>query len=66
MTKDDEVEDDSAEEPPVEEKDTDEEVKAKDKIIEQLKQENAKLKTQNQLLENKANDLQAKASIPRY
>mgnify|MGYP001327538385 CR=1 FL=1 len=43
-----------------------EEVKAKDKIIEQLKQENAKLKTQNQLLENKANDLQAKASIPRY
>ena len=33
MTKDDEVEDESAEEPPVEEKDTDEEVKAKEKDI---------------------------------
>ena len=33
MTKDDEVEDDSAEEPLVEEKDTDEEVRAKDKDI---------------------------------
>ena len=33
MTKDNEVEDDSAEEPPVKEKDTDEEVKAKDNNI---------------------------------
>ena len=43
-----------------------EEVRAKDIEIAKLKEEISKLKMQLQSMENRCNDLQAKASIPRY
>jgi predicted nucleic acid-binding Zn-ribbon protein len=43
-----------------------EELQAKDKEIAKLKEEISKLKMQLQGMENRCNDLQAKASIPRY
>ena len=43
-----------------------EEVRAKDIEIERLREEISKLKMQLQGMENRCNDLQAKASIPRY
>tara|TARA_B100001094_G_scaffold283119_1_gene295654 strand:+ start:580 stop:753 length:174 start_codon:yes stop_codon:yes gene_type:complete len=43
-----------------------EELQAKDKEIEKLKKEISELKMQLQGMENRCNDLQAKASIPRY
>ena len=43
-----------------------EELQAKDKEIAKLKEEISKLKIQLQGMENRCNDLQAKASIPRY
>lgn len=43
-----------------------EELRQKDKEIEKLKEEISKLKMQLQGMENRCNDLQAKASIPRY
>ena len=42
------------------------ELKAKDLEIITLKEEISKLKMQLQGMENRCNDLQAKASIPRY
>jgi hypothetical protein len=39
-----------------------EELRARDEIIKQLKQEVSKLKMQMQVMENRCNDLQAKAS----
>lgn len=39
-----------------------EELRARDEIIKQLKEENSKLKMQMQVMENRCNDLQAKAS----
>ena len=42
------------------------ELKAKDAEIEKLKEEISNLKMQLQGMENRCNDLQAKASIPRY
>ena len=41
-----------------------EEIKQKEKIIEKLREEVSKLKGQLQVMENRCNDLQAKA--PRY
>ena len=43
-----------------------EELQAKDKEIAKLKEEISKLKIQLQGMENRCNDLQAKASLPRY
>ena len=43
-----------------------EELQAKDKEIAKLKEELSNLKMQLQGMENRCNDLQAKASIPRY
>ena len=43
-----------------------EEIKQKDKEIEKLREEILKLKGQLQSMENRCNDLQAKASIPHY
>ena len=43
-----------------------EEIKHKEKEIEKLREEVTKLKGQLQAMENRCNDLQAKASIPRY
>ncbi len=43
-----------------------EEIKQKDKEIERLREEVSKLKGQLQAMENRCNDLQAKASIPHY
>ena len=43
-----------------------EEIKQKEKEIEQLREEVSKLKGQLQAMENRCNDLQAKASIPHY
>ena len=43
-----------------------EEVRAKEIEIVKLKEEISKLKMQLQGMENRCNDLQAKASIPRY
>ena len=43
-----------------------EEVKTRDAEIAKLKEEISKLKMQLQSMENRCNDLQAKASIPRY
>ena len=43
-----------------------EELRQKDLEIEKLKEEISKLKIQLQGMENRCNDLQAKASIPRY
>ena len=43
-----------------------EELKQKDIEITKLKEEISKLKMQLQGMENRCNDLQAKASIPRY
>jgi hypothetical protein len=43
-----------------------EELQAKDREIAQLKQEIGELKIQLQKMENHANNLQAKASLPRY
>tara|TARA_B100000902_G_C26476494_1_gene512686 strand:- start:8 stop:181 length:174 start_codon:yes stop_codon:yes gene_type:complete len=43
-----------------------EELQAKDKEIANLKEEISELKVQLQRMENHANNLQAKASIPRY
>ena len=43
-----------------------EEIKQKDKEIEKLREEISKLKGQLQSMENRCNDLQAKASIPHY
>ena len=43
-----------------------EELQAKDKEIAKLKEEISNLKMQLQGMENRCNDLQAKASIPRY
>ena len=43
-----------------------EEIKQKEKEIEQLREEIVKLKGQLQAMENRCNDLQAKASIPHY
>ena len=43
-----------------------EELQAKDKEIAKLKEEISNLKMQLQVMENRCNDLQAKASIPRY
>ena len=43
-----------------------EELKQKDEIIAQLKQQVADLQIQLQRMENHANNLQAKASLPRY
>ena len=43
-----------------------EELRQKDVEIEKLKEEISKLKMQLQGMENRCNDLQAKASIPRY
>ena len=43
-----------------------EELQAKDKEIAKLKEEIRNLKMQLQGMENRCNDLQAKASIPRY
>jgi len=42
------------------------ELKAKDEEIAKLKEEIGELQTQLQRMENHANDLQAKASLPRY
>jgi hypothetical protein len=39
-----------------------EELRARDEIIKQLKEEVSKLKMQMQVMENRCNDLQAKAS----
>lgn len=39
-----------------------EELRARDEIIKQLKEEVSKLKMQMQVIENRCNDLQAKAS----
>ena len=43
-----------------------EEIRARDEIIEQLKQEVGKLKMQMQVMENNSNNLQANASLPNY
>jgi len=43
-----------------------EELQAKDREIAKLKEEISNLKMQLQGMENRCNDLQAKASIPRY
>ena len=43
-----------------------EELRQKDLEIKKLKEEISKLKIQLQGMENRCNDLQAKASIPRY
>ena len=43
-----------------------EELKQKDKEIEKLKEQISNLKMQLQGMENRCNDLQAKASIPHY
>jgi hypothetical protein len=43
-----------------------EELQAKDKEIANLKEEIGKLQMRLQLMENHANNLQAKASIPNY
>ena len=43
-----------------------EELRQKDVEIEKLKEEIGELKMQLQLMENHANNLQAKASLPRY
>ena len=43
-----------------------EEIKQKEKEIEQLREEVSKLKGQLQAMGNRCNDLQAKASIPHY
>ena len=43
-----------------------EEIKQKENEIERLREEVSKLKSQLQAMENRCNDLQAKASIPRY
>tara|TARA_Y100000389_G_scaffold32646_1_gene27739 strand:+ start:3577 stop:3750 length:174 start_codon:yes stop_codon:yes gene_type:complete len=43
-----------------------EEIRARDEIIEQLKQEVGKLKMQMQVMENHSNNLQANASLPNY
>ena len=43
-----------------------EEIKQKEKEIEKLREEVSKLKSQLQAMENRCNDLQAKASIPHY
>ena len=43
-----------------------EEIRTKEKEIEKLKEEVLKLKGQLQAMENRCNDLQAKASIPHY
>ena len=43
-----------------------EEIRTKEKEIEKLKEEVSKLKSQLQAMENRCNDLQAKASIPHY
>ena len=43
-----------------------EELRAKEKTIQELKEEISNLKMQLQGMENRCNDLQAKASIPRY
>ena len=43
-----------------------EELRQKDIEIEKLKEEISNLKMQLQGMENRCNDLQAKASIPRY
>jgi len=43
-----------------------EEVRAKDIEIAKLKEEISELKIQLQRMENHANNLQAKASLPRY
>lgn len=40
-----------------------EELRARDEIIKQLKEEVSKLKMQMQVMENRCNDLQAKASL---
>ena len=43
-----------------------EEIKQKENEIERLREEVSKLKGQLQAMENRCNDLQAKASIPHY
>ncbi len=43
-----------------------EELKAKDKEIAKLKEKIGKLQTQLQQMENHANNLQARASLPNY
>ena len=43
-----------------------EELREKDKKITELKEQISNLKTDLQRMENRCNDLQAKASIPRY
>jgi len=43
-----------------------EEIKQKEKEIEKLKEQISNLKMQLQGMENRCNDLQAKASIPHY
>ena len=43
-----------------------EELQAKDKEIAKLKKEISELRMQLQRMENHANNLQAKASLPRY
>ena len=43
-----------------------EEIKQKEKEIEKLRAEISQLKSQLQAMENRCNDLQAKASVPRY